>query len=186
MTLDPVTLWIYRGVLVAVGLACLALAFYVFSRAVQSLSRVGTASGLQGLDGLVGWLSGWKTYIIAAAVPVVVALNQFGYISDATMNLLLVLLGGGGLATLRAGQAKAEKVAGQAVEAAEHAVTAAKISAVKVEDAVSTVVAKVEAAPAPVRRVEPLDAPARVPRVPRERDLEGPVNKVVRDPNIPA
>lgn len=183
MTLDPMTLWLYRGVLVAVGLACLALAFYGLSRAIHSLSRAGTMQGIQGLDGMLGWLAGKKTYLIAAAVPIVMALNQFGYISDAAMNMLLVLLGGGGLATLRAGQAKAEKVAVEAVEEAKHAVTAAKVSAIKVEEAVSTVVAKVEAAPllphvevpTPVLAGPPSEpSPAngsRSSRVPHERDL---------------
>lgn len=146
MSLDPVTLWIYRAVLGAVALACLALAVY-------ALSRAGSATGIQGLDGIVSWLSGRKTYLIAAAVPILMTLNAYTYLSDATTNMLLMLLGAGGLATLRAGQAKAEK-------SAEQAVTAAKVSAVKVEEAVSTVVAKVEAVPVTPRRVESATAPS--------------------------
>ena len=179
MTLDPITLWIYRGVLGAVALACLAIAIY-------ALSRAGSSTGVQGLDSIVSWLSGKKTYFIAAAVPVLMALNAYDYLSDATTNMLLMLLGAGGLATLRAGQAKAE-------QSAQTAATAAKVSAVKVEEAVSAVVAKVEAVPAIPKVVEPpvIISPAPpvwpppptgpgMTRVPREQDLPGGEGSPVR------
>jgi uncharacterized membrane protein len=55
------------------------------------------------------FLSGYKTYIIAGLVGVVAVVHQLGYIDDAMAGTILTLLGGGGLATLRAGVASAEK-----------------------------------------------------------------------------
>ena len=51
-------------------------------------------------------LSGYKTYLIAAAIGVVSAAHQLGYLDAQLYGTLLGLLGGGGLATLRAGVTK--------------------------------------------------------------------------------
>jgi len=52
------------------------------------------------------FLSGKKTYIVAAAVGGVAVAQHLGWISVETANTLLMLLGAGGLATLRAGITK--------------------------------------------------------------------------------
>ena len=55
------------------------------------------------------FLKGKKTYLIAVAVGLLAAAKALGYIDDETVATLTVLLGGGGLATLRAGMASAPK-----------------------------------------------------------------------------
>lgn len=54
-------------------------------------------------------LKGWKTYLVAAGVVIVAGLHATGYIDDAVYTLLMGLLGAGGLSTMRAAVAKAEK-----------------------------------------------------------------------------
>ena len=51
-------------------------------------------------------LSGYKTYIVAALTAALAAAHALGYVNDATYQTLLVLLGAGGLAALRAGVGK--------------------------------------------------------------------------------
>lgn len=48
-------------------------------------------------------LSGYKTYFIAIAIGAVTAIHSLGVIDENTANLLIMLLTGGGLATLRSG-----------------------------------------------------------------------------------
>ena len=49
------------------------------------------------------WLKGKKTYLIAALVGIVAVIQQLGYIDESMAGTILAVLGGGGLATLRAG-----------------------------------------------------------------------------------
>lgn len=51
-------------------------------------------------------LKGRKTYLIAAAVAVVVFARMAGLIDEGVYQVVLGLLGAGGLATLRAGMSK--------------------------------------------------------------------------------
>lgn len=51
-------------------------------------------------------LSGWKTYLFAAMMVITAGLYAQGYISETAYKALEGLLGGGGLAALRAGVAK--------------------------------------------------------------------------------
>lgn len=54
----------------------------------------------------MNFLKGKKTYIIAGLIGVVTVAAALGYIGDETKITLIGLLGGGGLATLRAGVSK--------------------------------------------------------------------------------
>lgn len=47
-------------------------------------------------------LTGKKTYLSAAGVAAVTIMHSLGYIDDATFQMLIGLLGAGGLAALRA------------------------------------------------------------------------------------
>ncbi len=49
---------------------------------------------------------GKKTYIVAAAVALAVFAHSLGWIDDNTFQVILGLLGAGGLAALRAGVTK--------------------------------------------------------------------------------
>lgn len=51
-------------------------------------------------------LSGYKTYISAAAIAAVTVAHVLGYLSDGTYRALIGLLGASGLAALRAGIGK--------------------------------------------------------------------------------
>lgn len=51
-------------------------------------------------------LSGWKTYLVSAAMVVLSGLQSQGYISEGLFATLLALLNGLGFAALRAGVAK--------------------------------------------------------------------------------
>lgn len=48
-------------------------------------------------------LRGKKTYLIAFAIGAVVVLNHLGYLPQETAEVILGLLGAGGLVTLRSG-----------------------------------------------------------------------------------
>ncbi len=50
----------------------------------------------------MAFLSGYKTYLVAFGVAVVAGLHQLGYVNDSLQATLLTILGGGGLAALRA------------------------------------------------------------------------------------
>lgn len=50
----------------------------------------------------MNWLTGKRTYIVAAGIGIVAALKAAGVIDEATANVILTLLGGAGLATVRA------------------------------------------------------------------------------------
>lgn len=52
------------------------------------------------------FLKGKKTFLIASAAGLVVALKLSGVVDEETANTVLTLLGFGGLATLKAGQKK--------------------------------------------------------------------------------
>ena len=52
------------------------------------------------------WLSGKKSYIIAACVGLVVAARFLNLLDETTYQVLLGLLGAGGIASLRAGITK--------------------------------------------------------------------------------
>lgn len=52
-------------------------------------------------------LHGKKTYLIAIGLGIVATVNSLGWITPEQHQLLLALLGSGGLAALRAGVAKA-------------------------------------------------------------------------------
>lgn len=52
---------------------------------------------------IIDMLKGKKTYIIAALIGAVAAAKYLGYLDAETADILLVLLTGGGLATIRAG-----------------------------------------------------------------------------------
>ena len=54
----------------------------------------------------MNWLSGKKTYLIAAVMIVVAGLYSQGFISAEVYKIVEGVLVGGGLATLRAGVAK--------------------------------------------------------------------------------
>lgn len=54
-------------------------------------------------------LAGSKTYIIAGVIGIATAARYLGYLSESTYQLVLGLLGAGGLAALRAGVAKEKK-----------------------------------------------------------------------------
>jgi hypothetical protein len=58
---------------------------------------------------MVQGLSGYKTYLVAAATAALTAAKMLGYIDDASYQNLMLLLGAGGLATVRAAIAKTEK-----------------------------------------------------------------------------
>lgn len=47
-------------------------------------------------------LKGYKTYLIAAAIGAITAAHALGYIDDMTFDMLIKLLGAGGLATMAA------------------------------------------------------------------------------------
>jgi hypothetical protein len=51
-------------------------------------------------------LDGYKTYIVAALILVAGIARSRGWIDEATFQLILVILGAGGLAALRAGVKK--------------------------------------------------------------------------------
>lgn len=51
---------------------------------------------------MANWFSGRKTYIVAALGGIVVIANFLGYLDSSTANLLLGILGFGGIAALRA------------------------------------------------------------------------------------
>jgi len=55
---------------------------------------------------IIEYLRGKKTYIFAALGAIVVFAKLIGWIDDVTMNVLLGLLGFGGLAALKAGQVR--------------------------------------------------------------------------------
>ena len=55
---------------------------------------------------IIEWLRGKKSYIFAALGALAVFAKLVGLIDEATMNTLLALLGFGGLAALKAGQAR--------------------------------------------------------------------------------
>lgn len=57
---------------------------------------------------LIEFLKGKKTYIVAFLIALVVFAQQLGWINAELATVLFGLLGAGGLATLRAGVAKAE------------------------------------------------------------------------------
>ena len=57
---------------------------------------------------ILNYLQGKKTYIVGLAIAVVVALNHLAVIDAQTGNIILGLLGAGGLITLRAAVAKSE------------------------------------------------------------------------------
>ena len=48
-------------------------------------------------------VKGYKTYLSAGGIAAITLLHALGYIDDATFQMLLGLLGAGGLAALRAG-----------------------------------------------------------------------------------
>ena len=52
------------------------------------------------------FLSGKKTYLVAAGMVLLAGLKHHGYISDEVFQILEVVLMGGGLAALRAGVGK--------------------------------------------------------------------------------
>lgn len=58
---------------------------------------------------MFNWMSGSKSYAVAAAMVIVAGLHAQGYINDGTKDLLQGLLLGGGIAALRAGISKASK-----------------------------------------------------------------------------
>ena len=51
-------------------------------------------------------MAGYKTYLVAGLAGIVTALKALGYLDEATFQVLMGLLGAGGLASLRAGVAK--------------------------------------------------------------------------------
>lgn len=51
-------------------------------------------------------LQGYKTYLMAGLAGVVTVLKGLGYLDETTFQVLMGLLGAGGLATLRAGVTK--------------------------------------------------------------------------------
>ena len=53
------------------------------------------------------FLSGWKSYLMAAALVIAAGLHAQGYITDGFYATLQGVLMGGGIAALRAGIAKA-------------------------------------------------------------------------------
>ena len=50
----------------------------------------------------MNWLNGKRTYIVAAGIGIVSGLKAAGIIDPATADVLLTLLGGAGLAAVRA------------------------------------------------------------------------------------
>ena len=54
-------------------------------------------------------LTGYKTYIVAAAMAAATAAKALGWIDEAVFQTVMGLLGASGVATLRAGVAKAER-----------------------------------------------------------------------------
>ncbi len=54
----------------------------------------------------VGALSGYRTYLVAAGLALVVGAHALGWLSDGAEAELLKVLGAGGLAALRSGIAK--------------------------------------------------------------------------------
>lgn len=57
---------------------------------------------------MYNWLKGKKTYAIAIVLIVLNGLVALGYLSNDQVNQINIVLGALGLATLRAGVAKAE------------------------------------------------------------------------------
>jgi hypothetical protein len=57
-------------------------------------------------DEMMEWLSGKKTYLIAAAMVIVAGLHSQGFISAEVYKIVEGVLMGGGLAALRAGVGK--------------------------------------------------------------------------------
>lgn len=54
------------------------------------------------MHSILNFLAGKKTYLVAAATGTLTALHALGKISDGLYQQLLVLLGAGGLAAVRA------------------------------------------------------------------------------------
>ena len=55
---------------------------------------------------MLPWLAGKKTYLVALAMVLLSFAHSMDWIDDTTYQTLLGLLGGAGLATLRAGVTK--------------------------------------------------------------------------------
>lgn len=51
---------------------------------------------------IMKWLTGYKTYIIAALTAALTLAHSLGYIDEATYQTLLALLGAGGISTVAA------------------------------------------------------------------------------------
>jgi hypothetical protein len=51
---------------------------------------------------IMGWLTGYKTYIIAALTAALTLAHSLGYIDEASFQTLLALLGAGGISTVAA------------------------------------------------------------------------------------
>jgi hypothetical protein len=60
---------------------------------------------------LLSYLDGKRTYLLSFAAGIVLALRMSGLIDEAVANQILAVMGVTGMATLRAGVAKAERAA---------------------------------------------------------------------------
>lgn len=119
--LDPVTTWFFRGALAAAALVCLAGALALGARAI---ALVGSRSGSRGLAGLVAWwLKNGKTYTVAGGAVGALLFDHF--VNGAPLNWPGIFEAVGAM-TLRAAIAKNQT-------ATEVAATAAKVTAVRVE-----------------------------------------------------
>ncbi len=58
------------------------------------------------MNKLLSFLDGKKTFLCALGVAVVTLCHQFGYLNSEVTNTLLMLLGAGSVASLRAAVAK--------------------------------------------------------------------------------
>ena len=61
-----------------------------------------TAISIKEVKEIMGWLTGYKTYIIAALTAALTLAHSLGYIDEATFQTLLALLGAGGISTVAA------------------------------------------------------------------------------------
>jgi hypothetical protein len=160
-TLDPATLWIYRGLL---GLAALALLTFCVAILVWIVGKLAafTAERRSNVEQSVGWLSGYKTHAVTVLGGLATLAWSLDYLSDKAYFALAGLLGFTAMSTLRSGTAKTEQMAAKATAAADEAASIAATTNQTVRAAGRTPVTPLSV-PAPA----PLPPPAPVPR-PRE------------------